>query len=64
MEKENKTMFNLADKNINPEPLMNVFKEMIKFQLKAENERTLGLRPNSHNYDIHYTKLREIPEFD
>ena len=54
----------LADKNVNPEPLMNVFKEMIKFQLRAENERILGIRPNSHNYDIHYTKLREIPDFD
>lgn len=55
---------NLTDKNINPEPLMDVFKEMIKFQLRAENERILGLRPNTHNYDVHYNKLKEIPNFE
>lgn len=54
----------LADKNIDPEPLMDVFKEMIKFQLRAENERILGIRPNTHNYDGHYTKLKEIPDFE
>ncbi|MCQ2593338.1 MAG: DTW domain-containing protein [Treponema sp.] len=53
----------LEEKSINPEPLMDVFKEMIKFQLQAENERILGIRPNSHNYDSHYNKLREIPQF-
>lgn len=54
----------LVDKNINPEPMMNVFKEMIKFQLQAENERILGIRPNSHSYDVHYNKLKEIPNFE
>ena len=54
----------LVDKKINPEPMMNVFKEMIKFQLQAENERILGIRPNSHNYDVHYNKLKEIPTFE
>ena len=53
----------LISKYIEPEPLMNVFKEMIKFQLQAENERILGLRPNSHSYDVHYNKIREIPDF-
>lgn len=55
---------NIIDKSIQPEPLMTVFKEMIKFQLKAENERILGLRPNTHNYDSKYNKVREIPNFD
>ncbi|MCR5254075.1 MAG: DTW domain-containing protein [Treponema sp.] len=53
----------LADTSVDPEPLMNVFKEMIKFQLTAENERIMGLRPSTHHYDEKYTKLREIPEF-
>ena len=53
----------LANAAVNPEPLMDVFKEMIKFQLTAENERIMGLRPSTHNYDAKYNKLREIPEF-
>ena len=53
----------LCDKNINPEPMMDAFKQMIKFQLQAENERILGLRPNSHNYDAKYNKIKKIPEF-
>jgi hypothetical protein len=53
----------LANAEVNPEPLMDVFKEMIKFQLTAENERIMGLRPSTHDYDDKYTKLREIPEF-
>ena len=53
----------IADTSVDPEPLMNVFKEMIKFQLTAENERIMGLRPSTHHYDEKYTKLREIPEF-
>ncbi len=51
------------NKNINPEPLMNVFKQMIKFQLQAENERVSGLRPNVHAGNFRYTKLKEIPDF-
>jgi hypothetical protein len=54
----------LCDKSIDPEPMMNAFKQMIKFQLQAENERILGIRPNSHNYDAKYNKLREIPTFE
>ena len=53
----------LANADVNPEPLMDVFKEMIKFQLTAENERIMGLRPSTHNYDDKYNKLREIPDF-
>ena len=52
----------LVNKEINPEPLMKVFKEMIKLQLTAENERILGIRTNSHDYDDKYTKLKEIPD--
>ncbi len=53
----------MIDKKLEPEPLMNVFKEMIKLQLTAENERILGIRPNSHSYDDKYSKLKEVPEF-
>lgn len=55
---------NLISSSVDPEPLMTVFKEMIKFQLQAENERILGLRPNTHSYDSKYHKLKEIPKFD
>ena len=41
---------------------MNIFKAMIKLQLTAENERILGIRENSHDYDAKYTKLRTIPD--
>ena len=54
----------LCDASVDPEPMMNAFKQMIKFQLQAENERILGIRPNSHNYDAKYNKIREIPKFD
>ena len=53
-----------VDKEINPEPMMNAFKQMIKFQLQAENERIMGLSPSTHNYDTKYTKLKEIPDFN
>ena len=54
----------LCDPNVDPEPMMDAFKQMIKFQLQAENERILGIRPNSHNYDAKYNKIREIPTFE
>lgn len=54
---------NFVDKNLSPEPLMNVFKQMIKLQLTAENERILGIRPNSHSYDAKYNKIKEVPDF-
>lgn len=54
----------ITDKNVNPEAMMDAFKEMIRFQLQAENERILGLRPNVHEKDRLYKKLREIPTFE
>ena len=52
-----------VDKKLDPEPLMNIFKAMIKLQLTAENERVLGIRANSHDYDAKYTKIKELPDF-
>lgn len=52
-----------VDKSINPEPMMDAFKQMIKIQLQAENERILGIRPNTHHYDGKYKQLKEIPDF-
>lgn len=54
---------NIVPSDVNPEPLMNVFKEMIKFQLQKENERIEGKVPSTHGYDWKYTKKREIPDF-
>ena len=54
---------NLIDEKVNPSSMMTAFKEMIKFQLQAENERILGIRPNSHSYDAKYNKLKEIPNY-
>lgn len=53
---------NLCNPDADPEPLMTVFKHMIKNQIQAENERIAGLRPNTHANDWKYTKLREIPQ--
>lgn len=52
-----------VDKALAPEPLMNIFKAMIKLQLTAENERILGIRTNSHDYDDKYNKIKEIPSY-
>lgn len=52
-----------VDKALDPEPLMNIFKAMIKLQLTAENERILGIRTNSHDYDDKYNKIKEIPSY-
>ena len=46
-----------------PEPLMDVFKQMIKDQIRAENERIQGLRPNTHPNDYKYKTIREIPDY-
>ena len=54
---------NITEMNVDPEPMMNAFKAMIRFQLQAENERILGLRPNVHQKDAKYSKLRDIPKF-
>ncbi|KAL6602547.1 DTW-domain-containing protein [Neocallimastix sp. 'constans'] len=53
----------LENEKLNPEPLMNVFKAMIKFQLQAENERILGIRPTAHTNHTHPEVLRVIPDF-
>jgi DTW domain-containing protein YfiP len=53
----------MVDAKISPEPLMNVFKAMIKFQLQKENDRISGKIPNSHAKDWKYTRLKEIPDF-
>ncbi len=53
----------LVDPALNPEPLMRIFKEMIKLQLTAENERILGIRANSHDYDAKYNKIKTIPDY-
>lgn len=54
----------LVDKNINPEPLMDVFKKMITDQIQAENDRIAGLRPNTHANDWKYRTQRPMPTFD
>ena len=54
----------ITAKKSNPEPLMDVFKQMIKYQLQKENERIESGLPGSHAYDYKYTKKREIPDFD
>jgi len=53
----------LITKELDPEPLMKIFKEMIKLQLTAENERIMGIRTNSHNYDAKYNKIKELPKY-
>lgn len=53
----------IANQNADAEPLMDVFKKMIAYQLNRENERiSLGL-PGSHAKDWKYTKVKEIPEY-
>lgn len=51
----------MVSADVNPEPLMNIFKKMIGDQLRAENERVQGLRPSTHGYDWKYNKIKEIP---
>ncbi len=53
----------IADKNANPECLMDAFKELIKMQLQKENDRIEGKLPNSHASDFKYTKKKEVPDF-
>ena len=53
----------VVDNAIDVEPLMNIFKAMIKLQLTAENERVLGIRTNSHDYDAKYNKIKKIPDY-
>ena len=53
----------LITQELDPEPLMKIFKEMIKLQLTAENERIMGIRTNSHSYDAKYNKIKELPKY-
>ena len=53
----------VVDNAIDVEPLMNIFKAMIKLQLTAENERIMGIRSNSHDYDAKYNKIKKIPDY-
>lgn len=54
----------LSPEQADPEPLMNVFKQMITYQLKKENERIASGQPGNHAYDSHYNKIKEIPDFE
>ena len=54
----------IVNQDVNPECLMTAFKEMIKFQLRKENDRIAGLLPNTHAGDWKFTKKKEIPTFD
>ncbi len=51
-------------KDCDPEPLMNVFKAMIKDQLQCENDRLAGKLPDVYAHDWKYKdkKPREIPD--
>lgn len=53
----------MAKKDADPEPMMNAFKKMIVDQLTSENERVMGLRPSTHEYDSKYKKIKKIPDF-
>lgn len=53
----------LAARDADPEPLMRVFKAMVRFQLAMENERIRGNLPNTHPKDFKYTTLKTIPDF-
>lgn len=43
-----------------PQPLIDVFKEMIKFQLEAENARIEGKLPSTHAYDWKYKQKKDL----
>lgn len=53
----------MSPKECDPEPLMNVFKQMILHQIQKENERISSGQPGTHAYDNKYTKLKEVPDF-
>lgn len=42
---------NIINKDINPMPLMDVFRKMVDFQLEAERQRILSGIPGRHAYD-------------
>lgn len=53
----------LVGKKSECESLMTAFKEMIKMQLQKENDRILGILPNTHAKDTCYRTLKEIPDY-
>lgn len=53
----------IANRDVDPEPLMDVFKKMISYQLSRENERIEKGLPGHHAKDWKYTKVKEIPEY-
>lgn len=52
----------IVQPDVDAEPLMNVFKEMVRQQLQAENDRIEGKLPDTHSYNWKYKKRREIPD--
>lgn len=54
---------NIVDSKIDPEPLLDVFKQMVKFQITKENERIESGLPGTHEKDMYYLKPREVPKF-
>lgn len=55
----------LVNPDCDPEPLMNVFKAMIKDQLQCENDRIAGKLPSVYAHDWKYDdrEKREIPDY-
>lgn len=53
----------LVRKDVSPEPLMETFKAMVKFQLQKQNERVSGKIPSTHANDWKYNELKQIPTF-
>ncbi len=51
----------LLSPELDPEPLMDVFRQLVKFQLSKENERIASGLPGSHAYDWKYTKIKDVP---
>jgi len=51
----------LADPSANPEPLMTVFRKMVRDQLQAQNDRIDGRLPDTHAYNWKYKKRAVLP---
>lgn len=49
----------LVKKEVNPEPLMTIFRKMVAFQIQAQNDRIDGKLPDTHAYNWKYTKKFE-----
>lgn len=50
----------IVNPKIDAEPLMDIFRRMVRFQLEMENARVEGKLPSTHAYDWKYTKTREV----